>query len=589
MLKQFLALPAVLRVAVCLQSGFNVYSDLLAFPQVCISPHHIDLADTLQYEVVFDTKSYIHASDAEALLEQDYSDPLLPLQKNDEQSTFDTPGDVSLRVGATGGQSDHDRPSHERDTYEYLFYKSRPHLCTIPYVAAPLPENSTTTPKHEEQQELARATDHGLELLKDMQGSCIYYAAGWWVYSFCYNEGIRQFHPLPPGRNGVPPFPPVEDRNIQSYLLGQFAKPDGADKQSDSASGTDVSSSSSTTSGTSALVSTQGPSNYLVQSLSGGTTCDLTAKPRRIDIQYHCSPSTSDRIAMIKETASCVYLMIIHTPRLCNDVVFQPAAMDRPNTITCQEIIETAAEERDWQASAARDAEAFLRAQDAKQQQHQQDQNVASAGPLVIGGITVGGRALAGATTETTIRASNIVLAASQRGAAANAAANALANNNNNNNNNNNPNNPPIGEGEEHFVATLAKSDGKYTSSLDEAEMQRLGLKGTRAELENWNKEMRELAGEGVPWRLDVVRTREGLEFRGIVSDVEEGEAEVEETDEAGAGAGAGVKNGEKAAATTAVPGAGAGAARTDAAQGAGAGAGGENMGDDVGSEEEYK
>ena len=477
-------------------------------------------ADTLQYEVVFDTKSYIHASDAEALLEQDYSDPLHPLQQNDEQSTFDTPGDVSLRVGGAAGQSDYDRPSHERDTYEYLFYKSRPHLCTIPFVAAPPPENSTAIPKHEEQQELARATDHGLELLKDMQGSCIYYAAGWWVYSFCYNEGIRQFHPLPPGRNGVPPFPPMEDRNVQSYVLGQFGKPAAVDanKQAGSASGTDVSSSSSSSSSstTSALVSTQGPSNYLVQSLSGGTTCDLTAKPRRIDIQYHCSLSTSDRIAMIKETASCVYLMIIHTPRLCNDVVFQPAASDRPNTITCQEIVETADEEKEWNARVAREAEEVVRMQDRKMQQNMHDPNGPPLpAPLVIGGILVGGRALAGATPDTTIRASNIVLAASQRGAAANAAANAASNPNVNNNANNNANNNnPIGEGEEQFVATLAKSDGKYTSSLDEAEMSRLGLKGTRAELENWNREMRELAGEGVPWRLDVVRTDKGLEFR---------------------------------------------------------------------------
>jgi len=34
MLKHFWALPAVLRVAVAAHSTFNVYSDLLAFPQV---------------------------------------------------------------------------------------------------------------------------------------------------------------------------------------------------------------------------------------------------------------------------------------------------------------------------------------------------------------------------------------------------------------------------------------------------------------------------------------------------------------------------------------------------------------------------
>jgi len=280
---------------------------------------------------------------------------------------------------------------------------------------------------------------------------------------------------------------------------------------------------------------------------------------------------------MIKETASCVYLMIIHTPRLCNDVVFQPAASDRPNTITCQEIVETAAEEKEWQTRVAREAEEVVRMQDRKMQQNMHDPNGPPLpAPLVIGGILVGGRALAGATPETTIRASNIVLAASQRGAAANAAANANANANVGNNNNNNGN--PIGPGEEQFVATLAKSDGKYTSSLDEAEMSRLGLKGTRAELENWNREMRELAGEGVPWRLDVVRTDKGLEFRGIVSDVEDDE-ETEDNREGAVGGGGEGKGG------AAAPGAGAGAAKTDGVAAPGAG----GNGDDVGSEEEYK
>ena len=74
------------------------------------------------------------------------------------------------------------------------------------------------------------------------------------------------------------------------------------------------------------------------------------------------------------------------------------------------------------------------------------------------------------------------------------------------------------------------------------------------------------------------MRTEEGLEFRGIVSDVEEeGEGKPEAGSEEVVGAG-----GERGDGATA-PGAGTGAAKTDAAQGAA-----EN-GDDVGCEEEYK
>jgi protein OS-9 len=511
----------------------------------------------LQYEVVF-SKSYIHAEKVDELLARKHVASVPHLNTNDGQSAFETNGDISIRQGAE--QLGYGKPSDDRDSYELIVLNDREYLCTIPYVAPPAPDNGTAIPKEEQQHELARATEHGLEVLKEMQGQCIYYPAGWWMYSFCYNEGIRQFHPLPPGRGGVPIFPPVEDRNVHSYLLGQFPKTDSTpvpSGQSDEPTSSSTDLSSSTASSTSALVTSHGTSNYLVQTLTDGTLCDLTNKPRRIEIQYHCNPSNSDRIAMIKETASCVYLMVIHTPRLCNDVVFQPPQLDRPEIIACQEVISSPDEEEAWQRRVSREAEAFLRGETertaaaqaaAAAQQDGTFPDQQQQKPLVVGGITVGGRQLAGATPETTIKASNIIVAASQR------------------------NSPASGIAAEKFIATLAKSDGRYTSSLAEAEMQKLGLKGTKDELEKWIEEMRDLAGEGVAWKLDVVRTATGMEFRGIVLDDTPDESKKEDEQNKGTAPAAGdvtpPQKGHKA---------GEQAEPVD------------EVGDEVGSEEEYK
>jgi len=256
---------------------------------------------------------------------------------------------------------------------------------------------------------------------------------------------------------------------------------------------------------------------------------------------------------MIKETASCVYLMVIHTPRLCNDVVFQPPQLEKPNQIVCREIISTEDEEQEWKERTRRETERVLKdeivateamekikqelnpanVQEMLQQQHIAMQQQAQQ-PLVIGGITVGARHITG---NTHIPPSAIILATQKQQQQQtqqhlshpnpNVNANAKAAS---------PKDSTASDEEETYITTLAKSDGRYTSTLSDAEMKNLGLKGTREELENWIRQMDDLAEVGVPWRLDVVRLADGgMEFRGIVMDKEK-EKEKEKVEEGSGG-----------------------------------------------------
>lgn len=379
------------------------------------------------------------------------------------------------------------------DTLEQLVLNGSRFLCTIPYVASSIVENSTAsdTSQEERQKELIRASDHGIELLKEMQGQCLYYAAGWWVYSFCYGEGVKQFHPLPHGR-GIPTYPPTEDKSVHSFFLGRVsddrsvsgAVGAGEAKETTSAAQKQVLTPST-------QLQTQGETNFLVQKLDGGTICDLTGQQRRIDVQFHCSPTAQDRISIIKETASCVYLMVIHTPRLCNDIVFMPPQVEKPYVITCQEIVD-ADEVGEWKIRKNTQAASRFGTPEGVPSKQ--------ATRLAIGGIVVGGQNLVGGTPDRTIKMSKAMAAAQQAAQQLAAATNMKA----------------APKSEETYVATLAKSDGTFTSIISEKEMKKHGLQGERKDLQKWIDEITALAGEGVPWKLDVFDTAEGMEFRGI-------------------------------------------------------------------------
>lgn len=66
----------------------------------------------------------------------------------------------------------------------------------------------------------------------------------------------------------------------------------------------------------------------------------MVTVPRLIFLfQFHCNSLGTDRIGWIKEVSICCYLMVIYTPRLCNDVAFLPPRENRAHAIGCQEVM----------------------------------------------------------------------------------------------------------------------------------------------------------------------------------------------------------------------------------------------------------
>ncbi|KAG9952180.1 hypothetical protein KCU85_g2058, partial [Aureobasidium melanogenum] len=443
-MKSFWALPAVLRVAVAAQNSFSVQDDVLAFPQFSV-----DFPEG-------------HVSSLQA---QEKLDP----------STSDSNSDLSHR---DTNPQDSDKSQYH---YEELVLANQHYLCQIPRLLdqPPSSQPNETLSKQDHEKELARANTRGWQLLKGMQGNCIYYWSGWWSYRYCYGQGVKQFHQLP-SSHGVPVYPPVEDPAVPGFMLGAVQDQPRHDSQENLSEDKAV-----------GKLETRGESRYLVQRLAGGTVCDLTGRERRIEVQFHCNPATADRISLIKEVATCAYLMVIQTPRLCNDVAFQPPQKDRANKIACSPILD---QDQVPEYEAAVAAASDLLGDDIPNPLAGSQ----SKAPVTIGGITIGAHQWIPEGSK--IEKSAIV-----------------------------------GGTKDKFVETIADSFGKAMSA---DELKRLGL-GDAKSVETLKKELEKIAN-GQGWELKVFDTPDGREYRGVLLGDEEPDsaktkaAEVTDTEKAG-------------------------------------------------------
>lgn len=340
-------------------------------------------------------------------------------------------------------------------TYEEMILNGQRYLCQIPLVDAGdiKTKQADETSKADEKNELARATDRGLELLNEMEDKCLYYISGWWSYSFCYNRQIKQFHALPSG-SGIPTYPPMEDPTTHSFVLGRFPRDDDDDEvDQDKKTAPDP-----------AELQTKGGTRYLVQRLSYGTRCDLTGRERKIEVQFHCHPQSTDRIGWIKELTTCSYLMVIYTPRLCNDVAFLPPQQDEVHAIQCREVI-APDDVAEWEDEV---------------EEYRQSQNLVDSAETelpVVGGIEVGAQRLVGKEGKQI-----------EKGRVASA-------------------------GEER-IEIVAKSENGEVQRLSKEELKKYDLDAEK--VEQLRKRLEELAN-GKDWTLEVVEANGELGLRGIV------------------------------------------------------------------------
>ncbi|CAO1631063.1 unnamed protein product [Jaminaea pallidilutea] len=214
-----------------------------------------------------------------------------------------------------------------------------------------------------------RVITSGLSLLAPLRGTCLYHTLDWFTYSLCFGEAVRQFKAIE-GTVG-PGKVPAQDPSNDAYVIGRWhedldlvnGRPwyeatgqqasGGFDQEavqkrlsalgifSDGDEGvkaTELSTANPRAKAITDLLDSQDDENgtelmqiirfsssgieqrYLSQVWSDGTRCDINNEPRNVEVQYHCNPGlTSSRIAMVKETTTCSYVMIIETGLTCKE------------------------------------------------------------------------------------------------------------------------------------------------------------------------------------------------------------------------------------------------------------------------------
>ncbi|PSR99188.1 glucosidase II beta subunit-like protein-domain-containing protein [Coniella lustricola] len=418
---QFVLL-AGLQLCSAKQPGFSIHDDMLAYPQ---------------YEITF-TDSFISEIDAQRLVES--TKPFQPSASSSSSAThaagiLSQTTDLTSQSRESGtaspvhnGNADDGMPEISEE-FEIMHIPPSKYLCSVPVLAPPPAPNKTATElaKAEEARELARANSKGWELMSALDNQCLYYVSGWWSYKFCYGQDIVQFHALPGGMTkGLP----VKEPNTAEYVLGrveqepavrkkakakQFTKDVDEKVSEDALQNKDLDSAqkplggdteSTPTLPPNAELQVKGDQRFLVQRMEGGTLCDLTGRPRMIEVQFHCNPgAANDRIGWIKELTTCSYLMLVHTPRLCEDVAFLPPKETHAHPISCQVIIDSEDDIAAWRLRKSIEAAEQLQVgqgQEEGQAEAKGDKEAGSRGNgnggsfkgMEIGGVIIGGKQL---------------------------------------------------------------------------------------------------------------------------------------------------------------------------------------------------
>ncbi|XP_010533104.1 PREDICTED: protein OS-9 homolog [Tarenaya hassleriana] len=221
-----------------------------------------------------------------------------------------------------------DAPFHPDDDRESMVMRGkngRKHLCYLPKDEEAMSgwtssrENVSSVIMEAEKQVKLKTPD---ELLQPLSGKCLLRQEGWWSYEFCHQRWVRQLH--------------IEDDNkiSQEFILGNF------DADTTAAFNENLSEASTMKDPRSSDASQR----YHSHLFTNGTICDLTGKPREIEVRFVCA-ETRAMVTSITELSTCKYALTVQCPTLCKHPMFQ---QEKPvwHTIHCNVLTEEDAETR---------------------------------------------------------------------------------------------------------------------------------------------------------------------------------------------------------------------------------------------------
>lgn len=303
---------------------------------------------------------------------------------NDDPISNHSAVDLLVRYGGDQAKADletldHGKSHEQQESTPAKVFLERTfpdtlHLCSVQKAKPARPKLEVERGTLDQQR--SRILRRAIELLSPLKETCLYHTLDWFTYSFCYGDAIRQFRALP--GTTLPGKTPAIDSREDSYVLGRWndgievidglshAQPSrSSDSDQNAPSSTDdveaqpmtTTDAAATNDGTELMELVRFPSlysssssrksvernahvsaeqvidggdgRYVSQVWSSGTLCNINNEPRTTEVQFHCSSSPPvDRISLIKETTTCNYVVVIETPKLCEEPALAPAEED---------------------------------------------------------------------------------------------------------------------------------------------------------------------------------------------------------------------------------------------------------------------
>ncbi|KAF9069900.1 hypothetical protein BDP27DRAFT_1221642 [Rhodocollybia butyracea] len=260
-----------------------------------------------------------------------------PWNQMSDQSPF-SPKEIDDGFADQSGFSSSPLPSENNAPYSLEHMKMGPrdsYLCLVPN-----PLDLSPPSEDDLNEEITPARSWAL--LNPLSERCLYHRQGWFTYSYCHNDQIRQFRELPQAQSHIPGkyflFIIYFRISWESYTLGKApATPEP---------GADLTVAERNAIEANLELARGAGSRYLVQRWNDGTLCDKTGKGREVEVQFHCSMAMSDHILFVKEAKTCSYILVINTPRLCGEPGFRSHRdVVEQAQIRCREIVHSQPEQ----------------------------------------------------------------------------------------------------------------------------------------------------------------------------------------------------------------------------------------------------
>lgn len=271
---------------------------------------------------------------------------------------------VNAKIPANAAEQFALDDAHDNQNYEILRSEAQNYLCHIPHKEQYWSANYQVVPAANLTFELRRNETFLQQALDEIYhtfglNNCIYVYnlhSGYWTYGYCFGDKIIQFHEnllvFQLTGQHIAEFP------NHVYVLGRFKNEKGSyssSKQQKSGliqnqslwKGNNLKTAdfsiidSDVSPFTGASMSELRSQRYIQQSLKMGGICDITNKPRTIEVLYKCDPDSLDapNIVDTLEVTTCQYQMVISVPGLCKIPELRPHGDEEEITpITCKSI-----------------------------------------------------------------------------------------------------------------------------------------------------------------------------------------------------------------------------------------------------------